>query len=179
MSLFEVDIDGITEEHLNSLCQNQVEESLTLEFKRELDLSKTKEKAEAAKDVSAMANTAGGRILYGVAEKTLPDGSKVADSICPLTDAAIESRLADVLYSSIHSRPQFRRRRVPVRNATGFVLVLEVDRAYSGDLHMVTGFKEHRFYRRGEQRTVLMTEPEKAWQRLRECGGVSPARGPI
>jgi hypothetical protein len=39
-------------------------------------------------------------------------------------------------------------------------LVVEVYPAYSDDLHLVTGFKEHRFYRRAENRAVLMEEPE-------------------
>ncbi|HUS47283.1 MAG TPA: ATP-binding protein, partial [Phycisphaerae bacterium] len=158
--MFKLKLEEIEEKDLIALERDQIPESIRLEFKRELNIDNRKEKAEAAKDVSAMANTAGGRILYGLDEKDLPDGSTVASSICPLTDGSLDHRLEDVLLSSIHPRPRFRTRKIPVNSNTGFVLVVEVYPAYSGDLHMVTGFNESRFYRRGEQRTILMTEPE-------------------
>src|SRR6202034_2403067 len=40
----------------------------------------------------------------------------------------------------------------------GFVLVVEVYPSTGRDLHMV--IHDHRFYRRGEARTLLMSEPE-------------------
>ncbi len=162
--MFSRNLEDIAEQEVISLEQNEVPESIKLEFKRKLNLADRQHKAEAAKDVSAMANTVGGRIFYGVDEKQLSDGSLVAGSITPLTDGTIDSRLEDVLLSSIHPRPRCNMRKVPVQNNAGFVLVVEVYPAYASDLHMVTGFKENRFYRRGEKRTILMTEPE-----IREC----------
>jgi hypothetical protein len=159
-----LNLQDINEEYLLSLEQNKIPESLTLEFKRELNLDNREDKAEAAKDISAMANTAGGRIFFGIDEKSLPDGSKVAGPIYPLTDGTIDSRLEDVILSSIHPRPRFRTHKILLTSTEGFVLAVEVYPAYSSDLHMVTGFKESRFYHRGEQRTILMTEPE-----VREC----------
>jgi hypothetical protein len=151
-------LDEITEADCVSLGQDQVPESIRLEFKRDLNLASRAEKAEAAKDVSALANTTGGRLLYGIDEQTLAGGSVVASTVVPLTDGTVDSRLEDVLVSSIHPRPRFRTRKVPVSG--GFVLIVEVYPAHGGDLYMVTGFATNRFYRRGEQRTVLMTEPE-------------------
>ncbi len=151
-------LSELNEAHLLDLGASQIPESISLEFKRQLDLSSPKEKAEAAKDVSALANTIGGQILYGVDEVTLADGSTVASSLCPLTDGTLKSRLEDVLLASIHPRPQLRLRDVPV--AGGHVLVVEVYPGLAGDLYMVTGFKEYRFYLRSEQRTAPMTEPE-------------------
>jgi len=159
-SMFRTALEDITEPDLISLGHDQIPESLTVEFKRDLNLSDRQERAEAAKDTSAMANTVGGRIFYGIDEQTLPDGSVVAGSLCPLTDGTVVSRLEDVLLASIHPRPRFRTRKIPVGSNTGFVLIVEVYPAYASDLHMVTGFKENRFYKRGEQRTILMTEPE-------------------
>ncbi len=158
MSFFRKNLEELLEPDLMGLEKEDTPESIRLEFKRELNLGDKMQKAEAAKDVSAMANTAGGRILYGVDERQIPDGSTVAGSVCPLTDATLKPRLEDVLLSTIFPRPRFRTWEVGVAN--GFVLVVELYPAYSGDLYMVTGFKENRFYRRGEQRTILMTEPE-------------------
>ena len=153
-------LEQISHEHLERLCRDHVPESIRLEFKRELSLDDEKQKAEAAKDVSSMANTAGGRILYGIEEVVLLDGSRGAGPIRPLRDGTIDTRLENVLLSTIHPRPRFRLRKVSVTDSEGFVLIVEVYPAYSSDLHMVTGFKEHRFYRRSENRAVLMEEPE-------------------
>ena len=45
------------------LYKNQ--ESVTLDFKREINLQSSEEKREFAKDVSAFANTKGGHIVFG------------------------------------------------------------------------------------------------------------------
>ncbi len=52
---------------INQLLADQVEESLTLEYKSSKALDKGK-KEEITKDISAMANSAGGTIIYGINE---------------------------------------------------------------------------------------------------------------
>lgn len=156
--MLDLHLDQVGEEALRSLERNEIPESIRLEFKRELNLATREAKREAAKDVSALANTAGGRILYGVEEKELQDGSRVAGPIRPLTDGALEPTLSDVLVGSIHPRPRFVVRRGPVEG--GFVLVVEVYDSFGRDLHMVTGYGESRFYRRHSQGTFPMSEPE-------------------
>jgi hypothetical protein len=151
------DLDSIDEALLQSLEAEQTPEGLELDFKRELDLSTEKTRREAAKDVSAMANTVGGRLVYGLDEKELPDGRVVAGPIRPLSDGALEDRLANVLADVLQPRPGFRIRSVTV--AGGFVLVVDVYPS-PADLHMLTGYNEHRFYRRGAKGNVVMTEPE-------------------
>ena len=54
---------------------NQNEETVSLEFKREIRLSSDKDKTEFAKDVSALANTEGGFLVFGKEDKK--DGAKV------------------------------------------------------------------------------------------------------
>jgi hypothetical protein len=132
-------------------------EGLRLEFKRELDLTSREQKREAGKDASAMANTLGGRILYGVDEIELPDGSKVAGRIIALSEEAAADKLADVLAAVITPRPSFNTHVVSVPG--GSVLVLEVY-ASPVDLHMVSGYDDFRYYRRGPKGTIKMTEPE-------------------
>ena len=62
--------EEITQSEINSLIENQIEESINLDFKaaKALD-SNQKKKIEIAKDVSAFANSAGGYIVYGIEEK--------------------------------------------------------------------------------------------------------------
>lgn len=64
------DKEDYTYEDIESLINNNAEESLHLEFKEARALSKDdKYKAEITKDVSAFANSDGGIIIYGIQEK--------------------------------------------------------------------------------------------------------------
>lgn len=156
--MFAVPLKELKEHHLEAFRRDGVGESDKTEFKRELALSSPSERAEAAKDVSAMANGVGGRIYYGIAEKKLDDGTVVASEIVPLADGSLPERLENVLVEGIHPVPRYEMYRVDVDS--GYVLVVEVYPSYSRDLHMVSGFKQYRFYRRGEYRTIPMSEPE-------------------
>jgi len=58
-----------TEANLLDLVRHQVQENLELEYKRSEALGKSsKQRDEIAKDVSALANSAGGTLIYGVQE---------------------------------------------------------------------------------------------------------------
>ena len=56
---------------LQSLIDNEIEESTELEYKSSFGIDKEnkKWKIELAKDVSAMANANGGTIVYGIRQK--------------------------------------------------------------------------------------------------------------
>ena len=55
----------MTRERLVKGLLDQIDESATLDFKREINLSSQEKKKEFAKDVSAFANTNGGHIVFG------------------------------------------------------------------------------------------------------------------
>ena len=79
-----------------------VSEGQSLEFKADLPASNDRGKAEFMKDVSALANAAGGAILYGISEK-----AGAADSLAglKLSDADAEVRkLSQILESGIEPR---------------------------------------------------------------------------
>jgi hypothetical protein len=60
---------GWTEADVQSLITNQVQESLTLDYKRSDALGRSDgKKSELSKDFSAFANSAGGVLLYGIEE---------------------------------------------------------------------------------------------------------------
>lgn len=54
---------------LQSIIDNEIEESIHIDFKRSESLSKTDlAKKEISKDISAFANSDGGIIIYGIEE---------------------------------------------------------------------------------------------------------------
>ena len=74
------------ESDLDALVDSGVQESLTLDYKWSASLSKTdnNKKNEISKDVAAFANSAGGRIIYGIKEadqlpQAVDDGSDGTD----------------------------------------------------------------------------------------------------
>jgi hypothetical protein len=157
--MFFKDLDSVTEAELAQLERNGIPENLTLEFKAKLNLNSDGDKREAAKDSSALANTVGGQILYGISEVKGKDDSKVAGPITPLpdTEGDADERLSAILAGNISPRIQPRMRRIPVSG--GFVLAVEIPQA-SLELHMVTGFKDGRYYKRTQFAAVPMTQPE-------------------
>lgn len=66
--MFEKDINEITEEDLESLVNNEVQEDRRLEYKGELDLSNNEHKRKLLKTVCAFSNTSGGLLIYGIKE---------------------------------------------------------------------------------------------------------------
>src|ERR1700758_3350430 len=94
------------EQDLQELINLKVEESLRLEFKRadSLDDANTK-KTEISKDVSAFANSAGGTIVYGIAEsKQKPS---CAESLSPIDPSKYSKEwLEQIINSRIQPRIQ-------------------------------------------------------------------------
>ena len=69
--------------HLQRLVDEGLEESLTLDYKASPSLSRESGKPEElCKDVSALANSAGGQLIYGIEEdKAAGKPSKVDDGV--------------------------------------------------------------------------------------------------
>ncbi len=74
-----------TESRLRNFITSEIEESLTLEYKsaEALDRNETKKK-EITKDVSAMANSAGGIIVYGIREFDQTEKRHLPEKITPV-----------------------------------------------------------------------------------------------
>ena len=84
-----------TLEDIQSLIQNRIEESITLEYKQELD----SDNKEIAKDVSALANTEGGTLIYGIQSK-----DKIPTGINWLVGNGIEERIQNIINTTINPR---------------------------------------------------------------------------
>lgn len=89
-------------EDINFLIDNSVEESTELEYKRSFAKSNKDWKKELAKDVSAMANSNGGIIVYGLKEKEISKGHSVPEDISPIpTSEMTKDQLSQLLSSNI------------------------------------------------------------------------------
>ena len=95
-----------TEERLQSLIDDQVEESSGLDYKAAASLDrKDGKKREIAKDVSAFANSAGGRIIYGIAEYNERDKSHLPSHLDPVNRRDFSKEwLEQIINSNIQPR---------------------------------------------------------------------------
>jgi hypothetical protein len=69
MSLQHIPIETISESDLQRLVPDEVSESKHLDYKRDLCLATDEQKREFLSDVTALANTDGGDLLYGMREE--------------------------------------------------------------------------------------------------------------
>jgi hypothetical protein len=91
-----------TIEDLQSLIDNEIEESTELEYKSSFAIENKKWKEELAKDVSAMANANGGTIIYGIRQKADENGHAIPNELLPVPYTAMtKDKLSQLLSSNI------------------------------------------------------------------------------
>ena len=94
-----------TESRLQNFITSEIEESLTLEYKaaEALDRQETKKK-EITKDVSAMANSAGGVIVYGIGEFSHSDKRYLPEKITPVDRREFPREWVEQIIQAIRPR---------------------------------------------------------------------------
>ena len=138
-------LESLNEAKLQKLCDESYEESVTLDFKRELPGTSDKDKQEFLKDVCAFANADGGDLVYGITEQ-----SGVAKLLSPIanvteTSDAAKRRLGQVLERGLEPRIQgalF----YPIQTAGGYILVVRVPASFDGP---------HRYLFDGQSKFVM------------------------
>lgn len=94
-----------TENALKNFITSETEESLTLEYKAAEALGKSEyQKHEITKDVSAMANSAGGLIVYGISEYANPDKRHLPEKISPVNRTELPREWLEQVINSIRPR---------------------------------------------------------------------------
>lgn len=120
-----------------------IEESLTLDYKAAASLDKSdKKKIEITKDVSAMANSAGGIIIYGIAEFQDKACEHLPEKLDPVDRTAFSKEWLEHIIGNIQPRidgviihP------VPISSATNDVVyVVEIPQS-----HTAHQAKDHRY----------------------------------
>lgn len=124
-------LKDLDETYLKRICSEKLPESQTLEFKRELPGFSDADKRELQKDVCALANAAGGDLIYGISEG---NGTGSADSIASITtesaDAAVR-RIMQVLDSGLEPRVQGIQSQI-IQVQGGYVLAFRIPASFDG-----------------------------------------------
>lgn len=121
--VFGARLDALSHAQVESLIVNGISEDYDLDFKGELYGNSDKARRDLAGDVSALANTAGGVIVLGIAED---DRARAASAPgVPISDEAMR-RMRQIVADLVHPRPEFDLVPVedPARPNTGFLLVI-------------------------------------------------------
>lgn len=145
-------------QRLADLITSKIEESVSLDYKAAaaLDFS-DKKKREIAKDVSAMANSNGGTIIYGIAE--FPDDARkhLPERIDPVSRKSYSKEWLESVVSGI--KPRIENLRItPVEippSADNVVYVVDVPKSCTA--HQATDF---RYYKRYNFESVPMYDFE-------------------
>src|SRR5229473_1415607 len=152
-------IDNITESDLQALVNEGRREDSQLEFKLTLSGSTDDEKREFLKDVSAMANSQGGDIIYGIREdRTTPEDAGKAAELVGINGAGADATklwMFELLNSSIEDRINgITIQEIPL-SAGGFALIVRVPRSWNSP-HVVRHRKHWRFYARNSAGVYAM-----------------------
>jgi hypothetical protein len=137
---------------------NQTQESLILEYKAAAALAKSDGKMkEITKDVSAMANSSGGVILYGVKEYDLPDKKHLPEKIDPIEQELFSREWLEQVINNIRPRIDgLVIHPIPINTAPSHVVyVIEIPQ--SSTAHQATDW---RYYKRYNFQAVPMEDYE-------------------
>lgn len=146
-----------TEEGLQRLIDDEVEESLQLDYKRAASLGGTQQKkVEVTKDVSAMANADGGRIIYGIAEFNERDRAHLPERLDPVDRRDFSKERLDQVIGNIRPRIDVRITAVPISTGENDVVYV-VDIPKGSTAHQA---QDKRYYKRYNFRSVPMNDYE-------------------
>jgi len=152
-------LEDIQYSAVTTLISSQVAEAFDLDFKSEMYGSSDKDKRDAATDVAALANTAGGLIIGGIAED---DQARAAAAPGVALSDTEERRIRQIVASQVVPLPVFDVVRVedPARPGHGLILIA-VPRSPLAP-HAVIVNDGLRYPRRNGATTRYLSEPEVA-----------------
>lgn len=90
---------------LQNLIRDEIQESLTLEYKAADALAKTDSKRnEITKDVSALANSSGGIVIYGIKEFDQKDKKHLPEKLSPIDQSLFSREWLEQIINNIRPR---------------------------------------------------------------------------
>jgi hypothetical protein len=158
-AIFGKRIEDLTAADVHALADNQVAESFDLDFKEELYGRTDSDKRSLAGDIAALANTAGGVIILGVAED---DQARASDALgVPVSDDEVR-RIITTAGGNLMPVPKYDVLAWEDKpgSAHGFI-VIAVPRS-PGAPHAVLVNQSLRYPKRNGSTTRYLSEPEVA-----------------
>ncbi len=147
----------VTFQDVEELIAREVREDATLEFKQQLNLSTREERSEFLKDVSAMANSVGGTIIFGALEGSGDQSGQVVSIQGQAMDRdAVELQITNILRDGLDERlfgVLFKA--LPTSTAGEYVCVLRIPASPLAPHRITTG--KPVFYARGSVSNEPMT----------------------
>ncbi len=143
---------------IQKYIDNCIEESLNIEYKGAASLDHTdKKKKEITKDVSAMANSAGGILIYGVAEYDIPDKKHLPERIDSIDRKQFPKERLEHVINNIRPRIEgLVIHPVDVNIGAGDVVyVIEIPQSTTAHQAL-----DHRYYKRFNFESVPMEDYE-------------------
>jgi predicted HTH transcriptional regulator len=142
---------------LMTLIANQVPEAFDLDYKSEMYGSSDRDRRDAATDVAALANTAGGLLILGIDED---DQARASAAPGVAVSEADERRIRQIVGSQVVPMPviDFLRIQDPARPGHGLVLIA-VSRSPLAP-HAVVVNEGLRYPKRNGAITRYLSEPE-------------------
>lgn len=148
---------------LNSLITRKTPESDYLDYKESILINTQKEKIELCKDITSFANESGGALLYGIPEEDqngVPVPKDISECGIELPNdfiINIENVLLDVVAPPL---PELFIKVINLDGSSSKSVVLIYHPGSWNKPHMVEGYKQGRYYRRGNFRSILMNEKQ-------------------
>jgi predicted HTH transcriptional regulator len=146
------------ESDLIAFIRDEVQESLTLDYKRSLSLGRSSaQRSELSKDVSAFANSEGGMLIYGIEEDGhVPVALDAGVDRTQITKEWLES----VLKTNVHpiiERMVIKQVELLSKGANSVAYVLEIGQATSRAPHQAS---DRRYYKRFNFESTPMEDYE-------------------
>lgn len=139
---------------LSAATNSTLRETATFDAKKEVP----SKNIETAKDVSALANSAGGVLLYGVAE----DSNKLLTIADPIPLAGQRERIEQIVRTSVDEVPAFSINAIQSANDSSLGYLVVIVPPSERAPHMVIVKGERRFYGRGETGNYILSQVEVA-----------------
>jgi hypothetical protein len=140
---------------VQAFLQQRIGENLTLDYKRELSTSSVRDRAELCKDVSALANSQGGMIVYGVDEVSTDRTPQLPPFGTPRTVGrqSVEEWASQVLRSGVQPPLDFEMEPFDYGGGPDRCLLVVRTNASPYAPHMVTLKADNRYYGRFYRRS--------------------------
>lgn len=156
--MFNKPLSQIEEKDIQALIDTQQKESVILEFKEQISGSE-KEKREIPKDISAIANTEGGFIIFGIKE----DAGKASEIVGidkTIGRQPVEEWVENILISNVRPRLIVKPKVITLSvNDDKIVLILQIPQS-SRRPHMVTSDGKNAYYKRHNYQASYADEHE-------------------